>query len=307
MSGLVLAIAFVVLATPAVPRAQGGIPALQTRVQALEKAVTALRGALNDLTARTGTLSAALQAHIATVSTQLSGFQQLLAQFNQALSSAETDIVTLEGKVAALEQALAALAGGVASYDGLAGGMCTTAVGTSGTVHLTGLLKSPVCTAGISVDGRFFDLGPVIFDARTNLLWEKKTSAPGGGNSKDPHDVNNVYSWCVATGSSSGECDGNQTSWIGEVNAEGFAGFTNWRVPTLEELKTIADASLAGCGSGKACIDPIFGATQVAFYWSSTEVEIVDVMSWGVDFFDTFVARVDKSSEHQVRAVRSAL
>jgi hypothetical protein len=166
---------------------QGGLPALQPRIQALEQAVAALNAALNALSAQVGTLSADAQARFARVSAQLTAFQQLLDQYNQGLITAEGKITTLEGKVADLEAELADLGGGLTSYDQLTGLPCTTGVNGAGTIHLIGLLKSPVCAAGISANDRFFDLGPVVLDTQTNLMREKKDQVGG------LHDVANRY------------------------------------------------------------------------------------------------------------------
>jgi hypothetical protein len=155
-------------------------------------------------------------------------------------------------------------------------------------------------------DGRrFVDLGTSVADKQTNLVWEKKTTEVGsGGSSDDLHDVDNIYDWCEATGNEEGpRCLENETSWIGKVNAEAFAGFTNWRVPTREELLSIVDTSVATCGRDRPCIDPIFGPTQASEYWSSTEVS--PNVAWIVIFSSgnlKFGTKVDRAL---MRAVRS--
>jgi hypothetical protein len=255
------ALAIVFIVTPVAPQAQGGGPiaALQARVQALE---------------------------------------DLFAQVNQALNQAVQDLFSLGEDVDALRDEVADLSGGVlASYDDLAGLPCTTALETAGTVNLLGLLKTPICAAGISANGRFLDLGPVIFDAQTNLTWEKKDQAGG------LHDVANTYNWCEATGNSTGVCDGNATSWISQVNADVFAGFSNWRVPTKDELLGIADTSVVGCNSGTPCIDPIFGPTQAAVYWSSTVVGPAG--AWVVRFNSGDAGNTFKDDGFHVRSVRT--
>src|SRR4029453_2639143 len=110
-------------------------------------------------------------------------------------------------------------------------------------------------------------------DTQTNLVWEKKTTEGGSGrNSDDRQDGDNIFDWWGAPGNNEGpRCLENDTSWIGKVNTEAFAGFTNWRVPTREELLSIVDTSVAMCGRALPCIDPIFGPTQASEYWSSTE------------------------------------
>jgi hypothetical protein len=159
--------------------------------------------------------------------------------------------------------------------------------------------------AGLRSGGRLVDLGLVVADKQTNLVWEKKTTEVGsGGNSGDLHDVDNIYDWCEATGNDEGpRCLENETSWIGEVNDEAFAGFTNWRVPTREELLSIVDTSVAACGRAMPCIDPIFGPTQASEYWSSTEVS--PNVAWIVIFSSGNLKFGTKVDRVLVRAVRS--
>ena len=155
-------------------------------------------------------------------------------------------------------------------------------------------------------DGRrFISSGPVVVDKQTNLVWEKKTTEVGSGsNSDDLHDVDNIYDWCEATGNTEGpRCLENETSWIGKVNAEAFAGFTNWRVPTREELLSIVDTSVATCGRDMPCIDPIFGPTQASEYWSSTEVS--PNVAWIVIFSSGNLKFGTKIDRVLMRAVRS--
>lgn len=306
VSGVACALALVFILTPAVPQAQGqagppaqpgqqsGLTAVEARVQALEEAVADLSAALDALSMQVGTLSDDLQAHIAGLSTQLNGFQQLLDQFNQALGTTETDIATLDAKVTEFEEALADLGGGLTSYDQLHGLPCTTALGTASTVKLAGLLKAPICAERVSANGRFADFGLVVLDTQTNLMWEKKTTTVGSGeNFADLHDVDNTYNWFTATG-----------DWIAAVNTEVFAGFSNWRVPTKDELLMIQDTSVAcGLGTGTPCIDPIFGATQASNYWSSTDYPVAGV-AWFVRFATGGAGGGDKIFGLRARAVR---
>ena len=75
--------------------------------------------------------------------------------------------------------------------------------------------------------------------------------------------MNNGYSWCVATGIDtspaieSNLCAGAGLSWISQVNAEAFGGFSDWRIPTRQELATIHNGG--ACQANTPCTDPIFG------------------------------------------------
>jgi len=84
------------------------------------------------------------------------------------------------------------------------------------------------------------------------------------------------------------------------VNAEAFAGFTDWRVPTRDELAGILLAAFP-CGTSP-CIDPIFGPTASSNYWSATETGPDN--AWNVNFADGTVGNGPKGFANGVRAVR---
>ena len=116
---------------------------------------------------------------------------------------------------------------------------------------------------------RFVDLGLTIHDTQTHLEWEKKV--PG---SDDPHGVHQTLTWCEASGDTATVCMGNAASWIARVNAERFSGHQDWRLPAYEELLSILATASPGTGRGcqlSPCIDPVFGSTGPASYWSGTE------------------------------------
>ena len=156
--------------------------------------------------------------------------------------------------------------------------------------------------------GRFIDLGLTVFDTRTNLEWEKKTTALGSGqNFSDLHDVDNFYLWADANG-----------SWIAGVNAEDFAGHSDWRVPTRTELESIRDLSVLHPDSGTkcgpfilACLDPSFGPTKFGqfpgtdAYWTSTTFEPDPTRAYSVEFAIGFIGNTQiKEALLYVRAVR---
>ncbi len=147
---------------------------------------------------------------------------------------------------------------------------------------------------------RFVDNGDgTITDRRSGKMWEKKVDSGGmvGRTTclSAPHDINTRCRWHEATG-----------DWIKTVNAEGgtgYAGYNDWRVPTIGELQDILMARPPDvCPS--PCIDPIFGPTATSFYWSST-TDPKDSSLAGLALFgngDVFFD--DKSIDTRVRAVR---
>jgi Protein of unknown function (DUF1566) len=193
-----------------------------------------------------------------------------------------------------------------------------------------------------SVSGCFEDLGNcTIRDNCTGLQWEKKQTVPG------PHDVNNRYVWagccedgcqtmcqpnaaaaatCMAmaehgtdgctdqcpTGTCYVERGGLAVTtifdWVNRLNAENFAGHSDWRLPSeagfnptgARELESILQHPCTGV----PCIDPIFGPTIGTGYWSRTGDVNRSLDAWVVNFFDGVYGNLIKREPLFVRAVR---
>jgi hypothetical protein len=173
---------------------------------------------------------------------------------------------------------------------------------------------------------RFIDNGDgTVTDQETGLQWEQKTGSAAGFTDcsatpcLDPHAATNAYQWCGDV-DHDGSCDdifflgfpvwppngGAFTDFLSTLNAgSGFAGHTDWRVPTIEELGVIRLAPFF-C-STHPCIDPAFGPTPSARYWSSSDyidVSFVRTNAWFVDFGNGYVGLEAKTTSCHVRAVR---
>ena len=163
---------------------------------------------------------------------------------------------------------------------------------------------------------RYMDNGDgTVTDNQTGLMWEKETSSCGG----EVTCVNTIYVW-----SSTGTlADGSLfTTFIaglnggdyyspsaGQIVSAGlgtcFANHCDWRIPSIAELNSILDSTAAVCGSGYACIDPVFGPTRADGYWSSSSSASAGLFTLYGDFNNGSVANAFKGTNNYARAVRS--
>lgn len=109
----------------------------------------------------------------------------------------------------------------------------------------------------------------------SDLSWELKTNNGG------VHDKDNVYRW----GGSGAENTGtiffdDWNSLLNATNAEKLCGFNDWRVPTIDELKTLVTNT-----SNNPVIDTaIFPLTLATPYWSASTYQNYPEHAQTVDF-----------------------
>jgi hypothetical protein len=86
------------------------------------------------------------------------------------------------------------------------------------------------------------------------------------------------------------------------VNAGGgFAGHDDWRVPTIDELKSIVDPDR----KDPAIHPEAFPGTRSRWFWTSTPYEPDPAYAWLVDFGNGITFAYNKTNTFQVRLVRS--
>ncbi|MDX1960651.1 MAG: DUF1566 domain-containing protein [Leptospiraceae bacterium] len=170
----------------------------------------------------------------------------------------------------------------------------------------------------------FTDLGnQTIRDNNTGLVWMKCTMSnvsgvPRGGSSCTTGTAGFIYAFCSTDNHN---CNGGVSTlnlqpppWIGGSTSSlwnacnnansnpsgGFAGKTNWRVPTRDELTSLVDYSRT---SAPTINETYFPNTVASNYWSSTTFAPNTINAWYVYFVNGSVFSNDKSNNYYVRCV----
>ena len=155
---------------------------------------------------------------------------------------------------------------------------------------LSAAAVAQTCPAGnprVAPDSRYSITEPVageqvVTDLATGLMWKRCSEGQSGAT-------------CTSTATTH-----TWTAAIGLANTSGHAGFTDWRLPNVEELYSLVEA---GC-SGPAINAVAFPATVQSFYWSSTTWTPNVSNAWTVVFGDGFLIASSKNGSQRVRLVR---
>ncbi len=158
-------------------------------------------------------------------------------------------------------------------------------------------LQAKTAGSGATCDAaRFADNGDgTVTDHLTGLQWEKKDAA-----CTDNHCVSTLYRWSQTIP----QADGALFKVFAPALADAcFAGQCDWHVPSLLQLQTIPLEPYP-CVT-VPCIDPIFGATDAASYWTSDSPYVV--FAFSVAFGDGTVSTDQQDSQLRARGVRGGL
>jgi len=138
---------------------------------------------------------------------------------------------------------------------------------------------------------RFIDHGNgTATDRLTGLMWELKCpdlTCP------ERHNVLATLPWRRAA-----------VEWVDALNEERFADHNDWRLPSLDELRTLL-AAVPPCPS-EPCAGSVWprNQTAAAAYWSTTTFAIDKHRAWVVSFRDGDAYAAEKGEPLHMRAVR---
>lgn len=124
----------------------------------------------------------------------------------------------------------------------------------------------------------------MVKDNNTGLVWEIKSF-----NKNDFNYFDNTYTWEEAR------------DYVLQLNARRHCGFSDWRLPNREELRSIVDYE----GSIPAINMKYFPDATAHFYWSGDINKKEPLFAWGIYFAYGCAICYLKGFRYRVRAVRA--
>ena len=154
-------------------------------------------------------------------------------------------------------------------------------------------------------------------DNVTGLIWEAKDSSKNSLHYRA--DKYNWYGTDASTNADAGRADDdgaicygydssdpatycNTKAFVARVNAAGLCGASDWRIPSMGELRSILDYSR----EGPSIDTDYFRNTRSDYYWSNIPGESFGVLwPWVIDFDDSGETSRPSGNKIYVRLVRS--
>ena len=128
----------------------------------------------------------------------------------------------------------------------------------------------------------------VVIDKKTTLMWKRCSEGLTGNNCEN--GVATLHNW-------------QQALLLQDAaNAENFAGFNDWRLPNIEELRSIVALNCAN----PAINEVAFPNTPVYWFWSSSPILQNDNFAWDIYFGKGNDTGNFRTVEFNVRLVRDS-
>ena len=128
---------------------------------------------------------------------------------------------------------------------------------------------------GINNQYKLLNKGQIVFDKATNLMWQQ-------GGSNNEMIINHAK------------------QYIAELNRINFAGYSDWRLPTLEEAMSLMEPEK---NSSDLHIDSVFDSKQ-KYIWTNNQINDSKRRRWAV-YFNYGDSILAVHYNRYVRAVRS--
>ena len=149
----------------------------------------------------------------------------------------------------------------------------------------------------------------MVRDNVTGLIWEIKQNKDGTKDYSNPHDADNTYTWFDSDPATNGgdagtPGDGTDTEdFIFALNDDNFGGFTDWRVPTLEELRSIVNYGKFNPAVDENTFSNVITSSS-SYYWSSNTYAENTGIAWSLSFYSGSDHNSSKTLRYSIRAVR---
>lgn len=146
-------------------------------------------------------------------------------------------------------------------------------------------------------------------DSTTGLTWEGKPTSGqrAAGNTYTNFDSTTAAQFWNGTAfvnptQEQVDAATNTAGYIAAVNAAKLCGYSDWRLPTANELQTMVDRSVAF--PGPTVDSTWFPNTQQKGHWTSTGYAADASYAWDIDFYQGVVSYGYRYSNYHVRLVR---
>jgi hypothetical protein len=165
---------------------------------------------------------------------------------------------------------------------------------------------------GTGQDGNY-DINPMSYTSNVNgtvtdnitgLIWQKCSVGYKNDDTcseydlGDPDAPDTEYNWYEASGTPHATYNKESISVCGDLE---LGGHNDWRLPTINELRSIINYSKSEPGP---TIAAVFPNTQALYYWAATASAQDTDYAWFVDFYNGRINSLPSSGTNYVRCVR---